>query len=439
MRIMLIRTSVVVISIILASLICYNCSAEDKSHFSEIVYVGGSGPGNYSTIKEAIDHVSSGGTVFVYNGTYYEHHIKIDKKLSLIGEDKTSTIINAVGKYKGVIIKHDDVLVKGFTIRNTSYVFDWWHNSCIEVLGSKNVVVEDNIFLSDYSNPENDNKVCGICILDSNNCILKKNSFNICNILIYYLKKGDSNLEYFYHDIDTSNTVNGKPVYYYKDCKNIDVPPDAGQVIFVNVSNSRINGINNCNTSFNVQLFYSNDNTIENVKLDDCVSGFWIHYSNYNNFKNNIVENASCSMWLWHSSYNFFQNNILLLTTIEQYCDHNIFIKNCFFPGRSYKCSLQIECSNYNIFKFNNIYGTNLLPALILDDAMSVRMYKSRHTIWDRNYWDSWVGLKNKIFVKHMPKIIVGLHRSIYVPAPRFNFPSYVNFDWHPAKEPHIM
>lgn len=35
----------------------------------DILYVGGSGPGNYSKIQDAIDDASKGDTVFVYNGT----------------------------------------------------------------------------------------------------------------------------------------------------------------------------------------------------------------------------------------------------------------------------------------------------------------------------------------------------------------------------------
>jgi hypothetical protein len=35
------------------------------------LYVGGSGPGNYTKIQDAIDNASNGDTVFVFNGTYY--------------------------------------------------------------------------------------------------------------------------------------------------------------------------------------------------------------------------------------------------------------------------------------------------------------------------------------------------------------------------------
>jgi pectin methylesterase-like acyl-CoA thioesterase len=34
------------------------------------VYVGGSGPGNYTSIQDALDNASTTDTIFVYSGTY---------------------------------------------------------------------------------------------------------------------------------------------------------------------------------------------------------------------------------------------------------------------------------------------------------------------------------------------------------------------------------
>ena len=74
------------------------------------IYVGGSGPGNYTSIQTAINDVSAGGTVYIYNGTYYEHHILIEKKICLLGENKNSTIIDVVGKHQGIQIYYDEVV-----------------------------------------------------------------------------------------------------------------------------------------------------------------------------------------------------------------------------------------------------------------------------------------------------------------------------------------
>ena len=37
------------------------------------LYVGGSGPGNYSVIQDAVDNASDGDTVYVYHGIYSDY------------------------------------------------------------------------------------------------------------------------------------------------------------------------------------------------------------------------------------------------------------------------------------------------------------------------------------------------------------------------------
>jgi nitrous oxidase accessory protein NosD len=80
------------------------------------LYVGGSGPGNYTKIQDAINASSDGDTLFVYSGTYHEHII-IQHAISLIGEDKDNTIIVGNETVRVVNVTADYVNITGFTIQ----------------------------------------------------------------------------------------------------------------------------------------------------------------------------------------------------------------------------------------------------------------------------------------------------------------------------------
>jgi len=87
-----------------------------------ILYVGGSGPGNYSGIQNAIDNASDGDTVFVYDDSspYYEN-IVVEKNVTLMGEQQESTIIDGGNSDTTVIIGNGVVEFRSFTVQNGNY------------------------------------------------------------------------------------------------------------------------------------------------------------------------------------------------------------------------------------------------------------------------------------------------------------------------------
>ncbi|MCD6410942.1 MAG: hypothetical protein J7L20_00735 [Thermoplasmata archaeon] len=110
------------------------------------LYVGGSGPGNYSKIQDAIDNASDGDTVFVYEGIYYEN-IVINRSINLIGENAKTTIIDGMEKSRTVFILASNVLVYNFTIRNGTIGIgnSRWHEN-LEKITIKNNIVINNIY-----------------------------------------------------------------------------------------------------------------------------------------------------------------------------------------------------------------------------------------------------------------------------------------------------
>jgi len=96
------------------------------------------GNGCYSSISAAVAAASAGDTIFVAQGTYNED-VTITKPLSLVGESKENTIIDATGMLNGIAVNGTgSVTITGFTVENADAAGVWITNSA-------NVTVFDNI------------------------------------------------------------------------------------------------------------------------------------------------------------------------------------------------------------------------------------------------------------------------------------------------------
>lgn len=107
----------------------------------KFLYVGGSGPNNFTLIQDAIDNSTDGDTVYVFNGIYFENII-ITSNIALIGECKETTIIDGLKKGTVIDIQKSFVNVKGFTIINSGTGF---HQAGISACTDENVI-SDIIF-----------------------------------------------------------------------------------------------------------------------------------------------------------------------------------------------------------------------------------------------------------------------------------------------------
>ncbi len=117
----------------------------DSEQNVTIVYVGGSGTGHFSTIQEAIDFVEKEYTIFVHEGTYFEN-LFVDKSITLIGENRSNTIIDG-GHIGDVVVIEDSstVNIAGFTIQNSGPDNSTKNNAGIKVYSNNNSI-ENNIF-----------------------------------------------------------------------------------------------------------------------------------------------------------------------------------------------------------------------------------------------------------------------------------------------------
>ncbi|MBU1940137.1 MAG: right-handed parallel beta-helix repeat-containing protein, partial [Candidatus Thermoplasmatota archaeon] len=153
-----------------------------QTNRGDTLYVGGSGPGNYTTIQEAVNAAEPGDTVFVYDeSSPYNESITIAKSINLGGENKTTTVIEG---NEGIEINADLVTISGFTVK---YVISL--NSCHNITISDNTIHGkswNSIELIDsYNNKISYNEISGsihgIELLYSSNNIITNNIFSNIN------------------------------------------------------------------------------------------------------------------------------------------------------------------------------------------------------------------------------------------------------------------
>ena len=147
-----------------------------------LLYVGGSGPGNYTRIQDAINASKSGDTVFVYSGTYYEN-VCVNKTINLIGQDKNNTIIDSNGGCE-INIMADFVQIRGFTLQN-----GWVGIRCDSTYGHS-IITGNNIL---YHSSD------GILIGQSNNNTIIGNNIDLSYEDLY---KGNTGIEIYFSNDD---------------------------------------------------------------------------------------------------------------------------------------------------------------------------------------------------------------------------------------------
>jgi parallel beta-helix repeat protein len=234
------------------------------------LYVGGSGPGNYTKIQDAINDSSDGDTVYVYDDSspYYEN-VQIIKSINLIGENKETTIIdgNEIGDVLWLMT--DEINVSGFTIQN----------------GSNSNGTAGGIRLDASSN----SKIF-------NNIVKNNDKYGI-----HVIENESSN------NLISRNIImkNGADDYRTRACLNIYLLRSSNNIIADNIIKDAIGiGIGIC--------YWSENTTVSrNIITDNKMEGIKSRFSYNNTIIENTIENNNLFgiRILYGSSSNLFQRN----------------------------------------------------------------------------------------------------------------------------------
>ena len=254
-----------------------------------ILYVGGSGPGNYSKIQDAINNAHDGDTIFVYSGTYYEYHILVDKTITLIGEDKQTTIIDGNNKGDILYITADNVYLSGFTFQrsggnNTEAIHQSYCNKSIITDNIIQSIGEDGIWLFRAHNNTITNNT--FLLVKGTGLMFTFSSYNVASRNIFINNGACIGLDLTTNTTITKNTISNNQGGIY--LSNMDEISNNfygyNTITMNNIANNSYGGIF-------LDLSFSNNITMNNIVNNKI--GIWIDWSLSNKIeKNNIIGNT---------------------------------------------------------------------------------------------------------------------------------------------------
>ena len=108
-------------------------------------------------------------------------------------------------------------------------------------------------------------------------------------------------------DVDTSNTVNGKPIYYWVNQHDKTVPADAGYVALIGCTGITVENLNLAGNYYGIFLGSTTNSMIINNKLSNNLFGINLASSSNNRISENIITNNEHGVGLEADSSN---NNI---------------------------------------------------------------------------------------------------------------------------------
>lgn len=292
---------------------------------------------------------------------------------SVEGTDKiqrAEDVYNLTANLEGsIIVEKDDVLVDGggYTLRGTGI------GNGTELSGRKNVTVKNlkiiqfatGIYIYDYSNPSN-NTITGNSVMNcgyalymdgSHNNTIIGNKFNNNDhgvfIMSSHFNKFKNNqlldnqrnlgfiggyLASYTQYMDTSNTIDGKPVYYWLWEQDRTVPQDAGFVALIECENIKIQNLKLTCNGQSILLFSTKNTTITQNTIKDnevgisvqdsmnitvcenfianngrgiSIDGKYPVYSQNNKICENSIANNDVGIDVWESSNNTLFRNLI--------------------------------------------------------------------------------------------------------------------------------
>ena len=272
------------------------------------------------------DKIQRSGNVYTLTGNIYETIVVLRDNIII---DGAGFILQGQGNSTGIFLQdRTNVTIKNMEIRNFQYGIKLtWKG--IDT-GSRNNTISGNtitgstvgILLNLFTGNNfcHDNTITnnsyGIQIVHSPNNVLKNNQLQDNQFNLWIDVETSVQASYYVNDIDTSNTVDGKPIYYWVDQHDRTVPSDAGYVALISCSKITVHDLILSNNGQGVLLVATNNSVITKNQMKNNGYGIVV-YGPYEPCagntitKNEIIGWTEKDIFVWSDLENNIYDNTI--------------------------------------------------------------------------------------------------------------------------------
>ncbi len=312
------------------------------------------------TIQEGVLQAEEGDTVLVKKGVYKEANIKINKSITLIGEDMP--VIDGEAKGEIITIGADNVTLDGFKIINVgvSYTTDY---AAVRVVNSTGFVIQNlelqKLFFGIYLQKSNDGKVL-------NNKV-----------------RGEAVTEF--------NSGNAIHLWY---CKNVEViGNDVQKVrdgIYLEFSDNITikNNFSKNNVRYGLHFMFSNKNYVINNVFETNGAGIALMFSKFMEVEHNVIKKnwgtAAYGLLLKEVNDANIKNNLFIENTVGITVEgsNRLEYSNNDFTSNGYAIKVKGACYENQVINNNFLYNS-------FDISYNGRINNNK---FDNNYWSNYTG-----------------------------------------------
>lgn len=306
--------------------------------------------------------------------------------------------VHAYGRgYAGIHLDN----VKNGKILNNAIINDYTYGIFLYL--SSNNLIENNLIK---------NSVEGIWLDYSWNSVLRGNIF-LNNRYSFGVQGWD--LSHFYHDIDISNFIDGKPIHYIVEGKHLTFDGSVTEVGYLGLiacENIQVRNLNISNNKEGILLAWTSGSEISDSVFLNNDQGIKLFNSSNNSIIKNTTRNNSSEgiAFSGGSSNNLIENNLIRNNlgggiSFYRHSSNNVIVSNFIennqygieLIGSSYNSIVNNTVENnrrgiYLIFSSdgNSIYHNNLI------NNREMQAYDNGSNYWDNgsegNYWSNYSG-----------------------------------------------